>query len=209
LLREAHDQLGLPVAIFRPSEIMADSAYRGQVNVPDFFARLLAGIVSTHLAPKTFYADEAPRHYDGVPVEIVARAIAAASVSGRAGSPSYNVVNPHRGDGVSLDVIVEWVKSAGYEVERILDYDDWYRRFHDRLAALPEPARQRSPLAILEAWSRREGVRPTIDGARLLERLHAIDPSLADFPHVTEALIHKTLADMALLGIIEPPKRAT
>jgi hypothetical protein len=99
------------------------------------------------------------------------------------------------------------MKTAGYPIERVRDYDEWYRRFHDGLASLGESARQRSPFAILGAWSPREGARvhPVIDNALLLGRLRAIDPKLADFPHVSEALIHRTLDDMALLGVIERP----
>jgi fatty acid CoA ligase FadD9 len=215
LLRAAHDTLGLPVTVFRPSEIMAHPEYLGQVNVPDFFTRLLAGIVYTGLAPKTFYASSAPahvRHFDGLPVEIVARSIVAPSVIREAPAHyrTYNVVNPHEADGVSLDVVVDWMRTAGYPIERVLDYDEWYRRFHDRLASLPEPQRQHSPLAILDAWSRREGARtqPAIDGSLLLARLRAMDASLAEIPHISEPLIHTTLEDMALLGVIDRPPRS-
>jgi fatty acid CoA ligase FadD9 len=218
LLRDAHDKLGLPASIFRPSEIMAHSKFRGQVNVPDFFTRLVAGIVYTGLAPKSFYAPDAPeyaKHYDGLPVEMVARSIAAPSVSRRLGDEplpryaTYHVVNPHHGDGVSLDVIVSWLKTAGYPVERIADYAQWYRTFHDRLTSLSEAQRQHSPLAILQAWALPQGARqrPEIMNTQLLERLRAIEPSLADLPHVSEALIHQMLDDMAVLGVIDRPLR--
>jgi fatty acid CoA ligase FadD9 len=215
LLRDAHEKLGLPVQVFRPSEIMAHSRYRGQVNVPDFFTRLLAGIVYTGLAPKSFYApSDAIRHYDGVPVEIVARSIAAPSVDrlhgdGRARYETYHVVNPHRSDGISLDVIVHWVTTAGYPIRRIADYDVWYRTFEDRLMALHEPMRHHSPLAILQAWSRPQGgaAGPELDSSLLLERLRAIAPSLAEIPHVSDALIHKTLDDMVVRDVIARPLR--
>lgn len=217
LLRDAHEKLGLPVLVFRPSEIMAHSAYRGQVNVPDFFTRLLAGVVYTELAPRSFYADAVPvgaRHYDGLPVDVVARAIAAPSV-GRAGQAgghaTYNVVNPYDDDGISLDVVVHWVRTAGYPVRRVADYDAWFRLFHDRLTSLPEARRQHSPLAILDAWAAPEGAapRPRLGSERLRERLAALDPSFAAFPHVSEALIHKTLDDLATLRVIDRPLRMT
>lgn len=214
LLRDAHEKLGLPVVVFRPSEIMAHSVYRGQVNVPDFFTRLLAGIVYTELAPRSFYADAAPaaaRHYDGVPVDVVARSIAAPAVErGQAGGlATYNVVNPYDDDGISLDVIVHWVKTAGYPVRRVADYDAWFRLFHDRLTSLPEARRQHSPLAILEAWSAPQGAAPIprLGSERLRARLAALDESLAAFPHVSEALIHKTLDDLATLRVIDRPLR--
>ena len=55
LLRHAHDELGIPVAVFRPSGIMGHRELRGQINVPDFFTRLLAGIIYTGIAPQSFY----------------------------------------------------------------------------------------------------------------------------------------------------------
>ena len=220
LLRDAHDKLGVPVSIFRPSEIMAHSTFRGQVNVPDFFTRLLAGIVYTGLAPKTFYAAGVPeyvKHYDGLPVEMVARSIAAPSTNRRLGDEpasryaTYHVMNPHHDDGISLDVIASWVKTAGYLLERIADYDQWYRTFHDRITSLGEAQRQHSPLAILQAWALPQGARerPEIMNTVLLERLRAIEPGLADLPHVSEALIHRMLDDMAVLGVIDRPLRMT
>ncbi len=218
LLLDAHEKLGLPASIFRPSEIMAHSRYRGQVNVPDFFTRLLAGIVYTGLAPKSFYTADAPRwvrHYDGLPVEIVARSIAAPSVTLRLGDEpasrfaTYHVMNPHHDDAISLDDIVSWVRSAGYVVERIADYAEWYRTFHDRLTSLPEEQRIHSPLAILEAWSVPQGGRgqTEIMNDALVRRLGSIEPALAELPHVTSELIHQMLDDMAVLGVIERPLR--
>lgn len=222
LLRDAHEKLGLPVAVFRPSEIMAHRRYHGQVNVPDFFTRLLAGIVYTGLAPRSFYTADAPdraKHYDGTPVDVVARSIAALSIvrgGGEAARPAalatydtYHVVNPHQDDGISLDVIVHWVKTAGYPAKRIADYDTWYRMFRERLTSLAEPKRQHSPLAILHAWEHPQGDhgQPVLDTTHILERLRSIEPSLADFPHVSEELIHKVLDDMVVLHLIDRPLR--
>jgi fatty acid CoA ligase FadD9 len=102
------------------------------------------------------------------------------------------------------------MKTAGYSIERVVDYEEWFRRFHDALTSLTEPARSRSPLAILDAWSRGPEARvtPPIDDALLLGRLRAVDPRLAELPHVSEAIIHRTLEDMAMLGVIGgPPPR--
>jgi fatty acid CoA ligase FadD9 len=211
LLKDAHERLGLPVSVFRPSEIMAHSEYCGQVNVPDFFTRLLAGLVYTKLAPKTFYAPgtrERAKHFDGLSVESVARTIAAPSVNrdARGRFATYHVTSPHVTDGVTLDTIVDWVEAAGYDVDRIADYEEWFRRFHDRLASLDERERARSPFAILGAWSSDVGRQGAVDDALVLTRLRAIDPKLAELPHVDEALIRKTLDDMALAGIIERPR---
>lgn len=206
LLRDAHAKLGVPLLVFRPSEIMAHSGYHGQVNLPDFFTRLLAGVVYTGLAPESFYAAQDPtRHFDGLPVDVVARCIAAPSVERRADCETYHVVNPHYGDGISLDVIVDWVESAGYPVKRIPEYEAWYRTFEERLKALREPMRQHSPLAILGAWEHPETFGREVDDAHLLANLRAISPRLAELPHVSEPLIHRMLDDMVELHVIESP----
>lgn len=211
ILRDAHEKLGVPVVIFRPSGIMDHTRYRGQINVPDFFTRLLAGLVYTGIAPRSFYAEDAPdrvKHYDGEPADVVARSIASCAVHRLAQQPSfetYHVVNPHHLDGISLDVIVSWVRSAGYPLERLADYGQWYQTFHDRLMGLSEPQKQHSPLPILAAWERPRDARElSFDASRLIERLRAISPDGGDLPHVSEALIHKYLDDMALLEVIAP-----
>ncbi len=60
--------------------ILADSRYAGQLNVPDIFTRLLFSLVATGVAPRSFY--RAPEHggrphYEGLPVDFLADAIAA------------------------------------------------------------------------------------------------------------------------------------
>ena len=211
LLRDAHEKLGIPVTVFRPAGIMAHRRYRGQVNVPDFFTRLLAGLIYTGVAPRTFYSESAldsAKHYDGEPVDVVARSIALLSIHRLVEEPRYetfHVVNPHREDGISLDVIVSWVKSAGHAVERIADYEAWYRTFHDRLTALSEPQKHHSPLPILQAWAQPLGEHELVfDASQLLERLRAISPEYGELPHVDESLVHKYLDDMAQLEVIAP-----
>lgn len=213
LLRELHDRLGVPARVYRPSRILAHRQYRGQINVEDALTRLLHGIVTTSLAPRSFYAQ--PRsadggNYDGLPVDVVARSIAALSTGAieRPGYSEYDVINPHR--GTDLDIIVDWVKSAGYRIERVDDYAAWYRAFENRLRTLSRPQRQHSLLPLIQAWQR-----PMRDGAagydterfdRDLAQLAAIEApeGLAEIPPISEAFIHKCLADMCGLGLIEP-----
>ncbi|XXX76733.1 thioester reductase domain-containing protein [Sorangium sp. So ce134] len=222
LLHDAHDTLGVPVNVYRPSGIMAHSVARSQINVPDFFTRLLCGIVYTGLAPRSFYEDGGPHHaghYDGLPVDAVARSIAAVAVDRRrptgdegerASHATYHVVNPYWDDGISLDVIVSWVRSAGYPVARVDDYAAWYAAFRDRLLQLSEPLRQRSPLPILSAWERPARADGEVfDAERLLSRLRQLAArggagDLAALPHISEPYIHKYLDDMVALGLIGP-----
>jgi thioester reductase-like protein len=213
LLRELHNRARVSVRIHRPSHIMAHSTARGQINAEDTLTRLLQGIVLTSLAPRSFYAEERSTngaHYDGLPVDAVARAIAASSLAGEADRPKYsehNVVNPHR--DVSLDVITDWVRSAGYPVERVDDYTVWYQAFTSRLSSLGRPRRSQSLLPLIHAWEQPIGstaVRYGTKGfrrslfpiARVAETERPIDT-----PRITEEFIHKCLKDMHILGLIE------
>ena len=51
LLREANDQFGLPVSVFRCDMILADTTYAGQLNLPDMFTRMMLSLVATGVAP--------------------------------------------------------------------------------------------------------------------------------------------------------------
>ena len=86
LLREAHDLCGLPVAVFRSDLILAHSRYRGQLNVPDMFTRLIFSLLVTGIAPYSFYETDgvgsrARAHFDGLPVDFVAEAITTRSAA--------------------------------------------------------------------------------------------------------------------------------
>ncbi|MGE6862123.1 SDR family oxidoreductase [Bacillus cereus] len=50
LLREAHETYGLPVAVFRSNMILAHRRYRGQLNIPDVFTRLLLSLLAHTLS---------------------------------------------------------------------------------------------------------------------------------------------------------------
>jgi hypothetical protein len=57
------------------------------------------------------------------------------------------------------------------------------------------------------SWeARRESIEPALDDSRLLARLRAISPNLAELPNVNEALIDRMLADMVELHVIEAPR---
>lgn len=82
LLREAHEQVGLPVKVFRSGMIMVDTSYAGQVNASDTVARMVLSVVATGVAPYSVYQLDADgnrqrAHFDGLPVEFVAEAITA------------------------------------------------------------------------------------------------------------------------------------
>ncbi|MBO0807596.1 MAG: thioester reductase domain-containing protein [Actinobacteria bacterium] len=204
LLRAAHDAFGLPVAVFRPGMILAHSRFPGQLNLPDMFTRLLLSLITTGIAPGSFYATPDRAHYDGLPVDFVARAVAALGAVTAAGYRTYNAVNPHE-DGISLDTFVEWLARAGYPVKRIDDYATWFSRFETALRALPDKQKQHSLLPLLHAFSKPA---EAVDGSglpacrfRAAVRSSGICPG-NDIPHVTPELIGKYAADLTGMGLI-------
>src|SRR5262249_50883081 len=153
LLREAHDLCGLPVAVFRCDMILADTTYAGQLNVSDLFTRMALSLVATGVAPGSFYQLDADgnrqrAHFDGLPVDFIAEAIATLGARAVEGFETYHVMNPHD-DGVGLDEYLDWLIEAGYPIRRIGDFEEWLQRFETALRALPDQQRQHSVLEVL------------------------------------------------------------
>jgi fatty acid CoA ligase FadD9 len=218
LLREAHDLCGMPVAVFRSDMILAHSRYAGQLNVPDAFTRLMLSLLTTGIAPSSFYQTDAggrrPRaHYDGLPVDFIAELINSLSEQTAAadlwGFRSFNVMNPHD-DGISLDVFVDWMIDAGYDIQRIDDYADWLERFETALRALPDEQRQHSVLPLLGAFSQpaqplRGAAAPT-KAFREAVRTAKIT-SGEDIPRLSASLIRKYITDLTQLGLFSTSRR--
>jgi fatty acid CoA ligase FadD9 len=193
------------VSVFRSDMILAHSRYHGQLNVPDMFTRLLLSLIATGVAPKSFYRpDSGPAHYDGLPADFTAESITTIGSEACQGYRTFNVLNPHA-DGISLDVIVDWLIEDGNTITRIENYTDWYERFSQGIRALPENQRQHSLLPLLHAWTQ-----PTeaVNGAGVpTDRFHAavqaakIGPD-KDIPHITSDLIRKYAADLRLLKLV-------
>ncbi|GCD40610.1 carboxylic acid reductase [Streptomyces paromomycinus] len=203
LLREAHDAYGLPVAVFRSNMILAHRRYRGQLNIPDVFTRLLLSLLATGIAPGSFYSrgvsiDTGSGHYDGLPVDFTARAIAALGDGTREGYRTFNVVNPHE-DGISLDTFVDWLTAAGHPLTRIHDYDAWLDRFETAMRGLPDRQRQHSLLPLLHAFTKPEEPLPgsALPAQRFRAAVRAASlAGEADIPHLSQDLITKYVADL-------------
>lgn len=203
LLREAHERCGLPVTTFRSNMILAHSRYQGQLNVPDAFTRLLFSLISTGIAPHSFYrtvdAGEPRRaHYDGLPVDFTAAAVVALSARAETTYETFSLVNPHD-DGVSLDTFVDWLNEAGHPIRRVADYDGWFSRFEAALRALPEKQRQHSLLPLLHGYAQPEEIvqGSAIPSARFRAAVRdaGVGPA-GDVPHVSAELIRKYAADL-------------
>ena len=213
LLREANDLCGLPVAVFRCDMILADTSYAGQLNTSDLFTRMILSVVATGVAPRSFYQLDADgnrqqAHFDGLPVEFVAEAIATLGTQVVDGVETYHVMNPHD-DGIGLDEYVDWLIEAGYPIERIDDFGEWLQRFETGLRALPDRQRQNSVLQMLQLQDSRQIQRPEpargsfapTERFRAAVQAAKIGPD-NDIPHVTAPVIIKYVTDLQLLGLL-------
>jgi fatty acid CoA ligase FadD9 len=203
LLRNAHEAFGLPVSIFRCGMILAHSRYAGQLNLPDMFTRLLLSISLTGLAPATFYREGVSSpHYDGLPVDFMARAINELGLHARSGIQTFHVVNPHD-DGVSMDTFVDWIAATGRQISRIADYADWLDRFTTALKALPEHQRQRTSLPLLHSIQKQERGHALVPASRFREgiRQRGLGED-GDIPHLSATLIAKYLRDLEVTSML-------
>ena len=183
--------------------ILAHQSCAGQLNVPDIFTRLLLSLLATGLAPRSFYraSDGARPHYDGLPVDYVASAIAGLGAATTSGFHTYNAVNPHD-DGVSLDSFVDWLIDAGYPIERIEDFDLWVSRFETAMRALPDEQRRNSVLMVMDAF--REPIDAVPGSLVPSDRFQqATNDVLGQkIPHITATLIEKYAADLSALKLL-------
>ncbi|MGB7111592.1 MAG: SDR family oxidoreductase, partial [Mycobacterium sp.] len=215
LLREANDLCGLPVAVFRCDMILADTTYAGQLNVSDVFTRLILSVVATGFAPKSFYQLDAEgnrqrAHFDGLPVEFVAEAIATLGAQVVDGFQTFHVMNPHD-DGIGVDEYVDWLMEAGYPIERIDDFTEWLQRFETGLRALPDRQRQNSVLQmlllLLQDPKNLHPVEPARGSFAPTDRFRAAVQQAKigrdnDIPHVSAPTIVKYVTDLQLLGLL-------
>lgn len=216
LLREAHEQHGVPVAVFRSDMVLAHPRWRGQVNLPDVFTRLVWSVLATGLAPVSFVQrTEDGRvqrsHYDGLPADFTAAAIDAIGASVVDGHRTFNVVNPHD-DGVSLDTFVDWLVEDGHAIERVEDHAEWVDRFRSALEAMPDEDRARSVLPLLHAFAVPEAPHAgsAIPADAFTAAVRAVRPlGSPDVPSLDHALITKVADDLTFLGLLGPAASPT
>jgi fatty acid CoA ligase FadD9 len=150
LLEDLHEETGLPVTISRCSMILPHREFPGEHNASDLFCRLFFGILRTGLAPRSFYRGSGARHYDGLPVDVVAGFLAELAIQPVRGLQRFHVSNAHWDDGVSLDRMVDWV-GKDVPIERC-PYGTFLARFQRALQELGEHDKRRSPLSMIDHW---------------------------------------------------------
>lgn len=217
LLREANDLCGLRVAVFRCDMILADCTYAGQLNVADTVTRMALSVLATGIAPRSFYeldsqGNRQRAHFDGLPVEFVAEAIATLGTQVVDGFQTYHVMNPHD-DGRGLDEFVDWLIEAGYPIERVDDFGEWLGRLESGLRMLPDRQRQHSvlPLLMLLRDSTYLQPRKPVCGSYApADRFRAAvqdakigpDKNSPDIPQVSARILVKYATDLQLLGLL-------
>ena len=206
LLQKASKQFDLPINNFRCDMILAHQRYKGRINRSDMFTRLLYSIITTQLAPQSFYLPNADGskgkgHYDGLPVDVLAKAMIGISDYDYSGYHNFDMENYHHEDGVSLDKFVDWIETAGYPLHRIPNHGDWVKRIKDKLTTLPEDQRQQSVLDLLPAYSRPYPTKINSAGCDNFKGLvHQLNKG-QDISSLSEAFIHKCLADIKLRNV--------
>nr|WP_059015326.1 thioester reductase domain-containing protein [Mycobacterium sp. M26] len=213
LLREANELCDLPVSVFRCDLIMADTSYAGQVNTSDMFTRMVLSLVATGIAPRSFYrldehGERQQAHFDGLPVEFVAEAIATLGAQVADGFETYHVMNPHE-DGIGIDEYVDWLIEAGHPIRRIDDFGDWLQQFEVALRGLPEEQRRHSvwQALLFGETGRLQPLTPTSGGIAAAPRFRAAVQAAKlgsdkDIPHVSPAMIAQYVTDLQLLGLL-------
>jgi fatty acid CoA ligase FadD9 len=170
---------------------------------------LMLSLVATGIAPGSFYELDADgnrqrAHYDGLPVEFIAEAIASLGAQVVESFQTYHVMNPYD-DGIGLDEYVDWLADAGYAVQRIGDYATWLQRFSATLRSLPERQRQYSLLPLLHNYQQPSkpinGSMAPTDRFRAAVQEAKIGPD-KDIPHVSQAVIVKYITNLQLLGLL-------
>jgi fatty acid CoA ligase FadD9 len=202
LLDQLHERTKIPLQVFRCGMVLASSTVVG-VNRDDYFTRLLSSIVKTGCAPQSFYpTDRKNRSFTGLPVDFIARALAAMALAPLPGRTVFHVLNSPGAGAASLDDYTNSIASAGYSLQRFANYDLWFTQFRNRLLALDERERRSSALPLIETWVSQDIRFADFDSRNFLARMRSLGIEL---PAVDEAYIHRFLAGMATLGLIPPP----
>ncbi len=196
LLREFGERTGASVTIFRCGPLLGHSTWRGQINRADALTRLLASIVTTGLAPRSFFADSfvGSRALHAVPVDQAAAVIAAIALDLRREPRLFHVTRSH-GPGLTLDDIVGILERAGRVRMRVSRYGDWFAAFRARLSALDSDRQRMSALPIIERWRHPLGAEIELDARRLDSELQRLTGA-AVFPSLTEADVLAWLRDL-------------
>jgi fatty acid CoA ligase FadD9 len=211
LLREAQACFGIPVRIYRGDMMLAHTEIGGQINSEDMFTRLLFSVIKTGVAPRSFYepnpdGSRALVPYDGIPVDVVAKAVVDGGLFFDEGFTVFCMENPFSSFANSLDAFVDWIIEAGYELQRLEAYGDWLSRFQKRMMAMPEADKKRSFLPLLKAFKSPLSYVPFKRESTNFQSLLEKSGTPASQLQLDASYIYKCLQDMASKGLVESPR---
>lgn len=106
---------GLPVSIYRPSNIMGHSK-TGICQTSGFVARIIKGCIQMGIAP------ELEAVLNLVPVDYVSRTISHLSRQQEPCGQAFHIVNP---EPIEWRQLVHWIGSLGYPLQHV-SYESWY-----------------------------------------------------------------------------------
>jgi amino acid adenylation domain-containing protein/thioester reductase-like protein len=106
---------GLPVSIYRPSNIIGDNR-TGIQNTNSFVALMIKGCIQMGLAP------ELKAVLNLVPVDYVSQAIVHLAQYKPTSSQSFNIVNC---EPVEWKQLIHWIIRTGYPIKQV-SYETWY-----------------------------------------------------------------------------------
>ena len=101
---------------------------------------------------------------------------------------------------------------AGYPINRLDDYEDWFNRFETALRALPEDQRQQSSLPLLHQMFghpmpvQTGGTAPALNFHADVRKFHVGEHK--DVPHLSAEFIWKYLDDLKQVGLIKSKTEA-
>lgn len=124
------------------------------------------------------------------------------------GFQTYHV--PHD-DGIGLDEFVDWLIAAGYPIQRVDDFSEWFQRFKRSFRDLPDRQRQASVLQLLRfADDSNDGTpfMPTRGSFAPVDRFRAAVQEAriganGDIPHISPAAIITYVTDLKFLGLLD------
>jgi thioester reductase-like protein len=117
---------GLPVSIYRPSNVMGHSK-TGLCQVSDFIAKMLKGCIQMGAAPQI------EAFLNLVPVDYVCQTIIHLSQQQKPNTQAFHVVGRN---SIRWELIIHWINNFGYPVQPI-PYAEWYRKLLDLAANSP------------------------------------------------------------------------
>jgi thioester reductase-like protein len=122
LLKIAHSR-GVPISIYRPSNIMGDTK-TGISHTSSIIALMLKGCIQMGMFP----------HMDAlvnlVPVDYVSHGIIHLSQAHKSMGQAYHLINPQ---SIEWEQLINWVQQLGYSLQGV-SYESWYIRLLQDIA---------------------------------------------------------------------------